>query len=98
MTLQSSRLACVKCQVEMRCKEAGVLVTEMASFGPYKLWWADLWTCPGCGCEIVGKFANRPWFEHYQGDIEAEIARLVATGTKREIKIYERLKHVPVEE
>ena len=46
MTLQSTRRACAKCQVELHAVENGVYILEMADFGPYKLWNADKWGCP----------------------------------------------------
>ena len=57
---------CVKCQVEMRPETNGVGVLDMASFGPYKIWDADKWQCPGCKYEIVVGFGSQALAEHYQ--------------------------------
>ena len=43
----------------------------MASFGPYKVWNADTWECPGCGVQIVGGFADQPSRQdHWKDDFE----------------------------
>lgn len=40
-------------------------VAEMAQFGPYKLWSADLVQCPGCGTKVITGF-SRTFVEHWQ--------------------------------
>lgn len=68
------KLVCTKCQTEFKPKTNGVYVIEMASFGPYKFWRADLWACPGCEFEIVGAFASQPIAEHFQPTFDEAIA------------------------
>jgi hypothetical protein len=63
------KLVCTKCQTELLPKTNEVIVVETASFGPYKVWSADLWKCPGCGYEIVAGFADVPIRQdHYMPD------------------------------
>jgi len=69
------RPVCVKCQVELTPEKNGVGLLDMASFGPYKIWEADLWKCPVCNYEIVVGFGRDAIAEHYdetsfQGHIE----------------------------
>jgi hypothetical protein len=59
------RNVCVPCQVEYKPELNEILAIEMASFGPYKVWSADLWKCPKCGHEIVSGFGHAPLNEHY---------------------------------
>lgn len=54
------KLVCVQCEVELKPSVNGVVVVEMASFGPYKVWAADEWVCPGCGFKIAAGFADQP--------------------------------------
>lgn len=62
-------VVCVKCQTALRPHIIGALVIEMASFGPYKVWAADLYKCPGCGIEIVTGFGPAPIRQdHYKPD------------------------------
>lgn len=61
------RPVCVKCQIEMRPEKNGVGVLDMADFGPYALWEADLWKCPSCSYEILTGFGQEPWAYHYEG-------------------------------
>jgi len=67
---------CAKCNIryepkrnrsatEMRPKKNGVYVIEMADFGPYKVWHADLWECPKCGHLTIAGFGTEPMAEHY---------------------------------
>ena len=64
-----TKLVCTKCQTEFRPFYNGTLVIETASFGPYKVWYADTWKCPGCGIEVVGGFAEQPLRQdHYAED------------------------------
>ncbi len=60
------KIVCVKCEVEYRPEKNGVTVEEMANFGSYKLWNADLLKCPKCGNEIVGGFAQVASAEHFE--------------------------------
>lgn len=83
------KLVCVTCQTELRPKESGVYVVEMASFGPYKFWRADSWACPGCAVEIVGAFAAYPIAEHYQPRFADQIQAAKCSG-ERIIYDYER--------
>jgi hypothetical protein len=63
------KLVCVNCQTELQVKCNDTLVVETASFGPYKVWNADTWKCPGCGFEIVAGFAQVPLrADHYKPD------------------------------
>lgn len=52
------RPVCVKCHFEMIPEENGVGLLDMASFGPYKIWEADKYKCPGCGHEVVVGFPS----------------------------------------
>jgi len=70
MTLQSTRIACYDCLVEMKCVQNGIYVIEQDDKGyPYKLWSADLWMCPECGATVIRNFADRP-ICHYSADRE----------------------------
>lgn len=68
---------CAKCEnkyvprttglgTEMRPETNGVYVIEMADFGPYKVWLADLWVCPKCGHKTIAGFGLVAIAEHYQ--------------------------------
>ena len=60
-----TKLICVNCQCEFKPLINGVDVVEMAQFGPYKLWSADLVQCPGCGAKVITGF-SRTFVEHWQ--------------------------------
>ena len=83
------KIICVKCQCELRPEVNGTLVVEMASFGPYKIWKADTWRCPGCGYEVTTGFGAAPIMhhgdEHFQEDLdlEKETARKVVYDYER---------------
>ena len=59
------KMVCVECEVELKPEENGALIIENASFGPYKVWYADVWSCPKCQHETVAGFGNNPIAEHY---------------------------------
>ena len=84
---------CAKCNIELRCKKNEVYVIEHASFGPYKLWMADLWNCAGCGAEMVLGFGANPIREHFQPDFQGYIAEL-KDNDETIIDCYERLAEV----
>ncbi len=79
------KIVCIKCEVEYRPEKNGVNVEEMASFGSYKLWSADLLKCPKCGNEIIGAFANRPFAEHFEDGYKKVLKKVGKT-----YKDYER--------
>ena len=61
---------CVECEVDMRPFKNGVALLDMALWGPYKIWEADLWQCPICGHEVIVGFGEQPIYEHYQEGFE----------------------------
>ena len=62
------RPVCVKCQTEMRPETNGIGLLDMATFGPYKVWDADLYKCPSCGQEIVTGFGEGAVSHHIDED------------------------------
>lgn len=77
MTLKS---ICVRCQRFYRPKKNGICFVEQMPnrkdavpgvhspdhWQPYKLWSGDLWSCHGCGHELIVGVAKLPLAEHYQ--------------------------------
>lgn len=55
---------------EMRPRKNGVYVIEMADFGPYKVWLADLWECPKCGHQTIAGFGIEALAEHYEAKFQ----------------------------
>jgi hypothetical protein len=78
---------CVPCQRFIRPKRNGFAFVEGMPIGnnapagraapeqwkPYKLWHADLWSCPDCGAEIVIGAGREPIAEHYQDRFPAAV-------------------------
>ena len=60
------RPVCPKCHCELRPETNGVGILDMADWGPYELYDADLWKCPSCGVEVVGGFGLNPIAQHYE--------------------------------
>lgn len=57
----------------MRPFKNGVMVEElMDNRAPYKLWMADLWTCPKCNHSIAAGFPARPLLEHFEPDYDTQ--------------------------
>ncbi len=83
------KLVCVKCQCELRPETNDTTVIETAKFGPYKIWDADTWKCPGCGIEVVALFnfaadhqfdfndAVTAWYLLARDTIDEEIMKLI---------------------
>jgi hypothetical protein len=72
------RPVCRKCEREFRPEKNDVSVEDLASFGSYKVWSADLWKCPGCGVEIVLGFGSQPMYLHFQEDYDKKVKDLKA--------------------
>jgi len=64
----------------MRPERNGVGVLDMADFGAYELFDADLWKCPKCGIEVVGGFAHNPISAHYETDFQKMISNYESSG------------------
>ena len=75
------RPLCVKCQVEYWPAKNDIVVEEMASFGSYKLWCADLWECPKCHHQIISGYGNSAYAEHWQADFWTKLANARKRGT-----------------
>lgn len=67
-------LVCPDCQIEMRPKTLGVPVESMATFGPYKLYAADLYVCPGCDKKVLTGFQNEPIAHHFEQDYNSIVS------------------------
>ncbi len=67
------RPVCKKCNCELRPETNGVGVLDMADWGPYALYDADLWRCPKCGMEVVGGFGCGPISAHFEPDFLTQI-------------------------
>jgi hypothetical protein len=85
-----AKLVCVNCQTELQPFHSGVYVIEMASFGPYKVWAADLWKCHGCGMEVVSGFSEQPIMEHYKEGFDEWFAKIKDEHADSIIYDYER--------
>lgn len=85
----SHKPVCVKCQCEFQVCKVGTQVIEMAVFGPYKIWEADMLKCPGCGMEIVAQFAERPVSEHYRPEFDVLLASVKQQASDRIVYDYE---------
>ena len=73
------KLVCPKCECEFRPEKNGVGVIETASFGPYKLWRADLWECQGCQSQVIAGFSGNgidPIAEHFESDFQRELEHI----------------------
>ncbi len=72
---------CVKCQIELRAHENGIVALSMATFGPYELYLADIWRCPQCGWQ--GIFSNADPFSarHQDADFESVLDKAERTQT-----------------
>ena len=81
------RPVCVKCKTEMRASNNDTIVVDYASFGPYKLWSADEYTCPICRYRIVVGFAEQPFVEHFEINFKDHLDRSNSSGNL--IKNYE---------
>jgi hypothetical protein len=56
------------------------MVIEMASFGVYKVWDADLLECTGCGHQFVGGFGVEPIRQdHYAHDFPEWLEKVKTT-------------------
>lgn len=75
------KLLCVACEVEMKPSVNGVDVIEYASFGPYKVWFADEYACPNCGVKIVTGFANSPYV-HHMPEFEERLASVLLENAR----------------
>lgn len=67
------RPVCIKCNRELHPETNGVGVLDINDNGPYELWDADKWKCPGCGLEVVGGFGSGPISAHYKDDFKSMI-------------------------
>jgi rubredoxin len=84
------KMVCVNCQTEFRPFHNGTTVVEMASFGPYKVWAADSWKCPGCGTIVEAGFSDQPVMEHYEEGFQEWFEQLKKDNPDSIVYDYER--------
>ena len=72
-----SNYVCVPCKKEMERLRSGVIVEEHRENGePYKIWSADLWTCPKCHHQCILGFGDRPvaqYFDSHYLDVQKDV-------------------------
>lgn len=56
---------CAKCQIELRPLTNGIVALSMTTTGPYEIYSADLWHCPGCGWQGVFGASPQPTARHH---------------------------------
>jgi len=74
------RPVCMKCKCELHPEKNGIGVLDMAWFGPYELFDADMWKCPKCGLEVVGGFGYDSISAHYKPNFQETIALYKSRG------------------
>jgi hypothetical protein len=90
-----ARYICGECGLFLNPLQANVALLEKIGNenkkigGPYRLWEADLWGCPGCGHQVVVVSADRPM-------LEREEPRLATTclAYREEGRLYEGVHQV----
>jgi len=71
---------CVTCQLQYEVEKQGIYVVEMAAFGAYKIWCADLHRCPKCGHRIIAGFADHRISEHYEPEFKELLQQVMESG------------------
>jgi len=74
------KTACT-CGLEHEILKTGVWVVEMADFGPYKLWSADLRGCAK-GHTVLAGFGDGPIAGYYEPGFVALLAHAVESRTE----------------
>lgn len=74
------RPVCGQCHCELRPETNGIGLLDMAEFGPYEVYDADLWKCPKCGMTVIGGFGYGPISVHYNEDFKHIIAGYESRG------------------
>jgi hypothetical protein len=57
-----------------------VVAIEMASFGAYKLWAADLYQCDACDARVLAGFADNAYATHDEPGFKQALERAEARG------------------
>lgn len=70
------RPLCLDCKREMSCTKTGATYLDPGSDSDPTLWSADLYTCQGCGRQILCGFAAAPYMSWYESSFQAEVERL----------------------
>jgi hypothetical protein len=68
----------------------GVIVLEYmdpARVRPYQLWNADMATCERCGMQVIFRFADKPFAQHFENDFEDSLRQARESG-KLVAKVY----------
>ena len=75
-------LVCSSCSCQITPETNGVIVIEMASFGPYKVWGADLLKCRGCGTEVLLMAKEPIRSDHFASDFKMWLEDVIKTARK----------------
>lgn len=72
---------CFECGLSMRCHRNGqpVIVTfDREKEQPYKLFYTDVYKCPGCDVRVVTGFSEP--IEHHEAGFDSEVERVTMRG------------------
>lgn len=61
------RPVCVKCRREMQLEKPVDVMFNADIGGAYQAYQGDLARCPGCGCEVVARWGQEPFWERHRG-------------------------------
>jgi hypothetical protein len=88
------RPICVACSVDMRPYKNDVVAVDVANFGDYKAWCADLWRCPKCKHEIITGFGFDAFTVHHEDDFQQKLQIMQEAGKP----IYRSYNYVSIED
>ena len=72
---------CFECGLSMRCHRNGqpvIVTSDPAKENPYKLYYTDVYKCPGCGVRVVTGFSRAT--EFHDPRFATEVERVVLRG------------------
>ena len=88
---------CLDCRLAMAIHETGAFLEQMTEQGPYRIWCADVFQCPGCHVMAAAGFGKQPYMRRQEADY-LELRRKYRPkrfwATQREQQEY-RMRHAP---
>jgi len=73
-------ILCVKCQAQYQPKQTGVTVIETSGNPPraFRIWNADLLSCPICCADLITNFGHEPTMESHESGFDQALKEIPA--------------------
>ncbi len=87
---------CANCQIGLKVRETGVMVLEMFMKDKeiYRIWFADVYACPGCNSDVLVNPSTLAAAQHHEKEKMAQFDKII-NEYRLKAKLYYLYERLP---